>query len=201
MPVPGERDTSATSYTERLQSLGSVGWKRLLDVQAPYRWNVRRLLGGRRTVDVGCGIGRNLRHLDEGSVGVDHNPSSVEVCRSRGMVAYETEEFWASAEAVPGRFEGLLAAHLVEHLSREDAAPTLEPYLRVLARGSRVVIICPQERGYGSDTTHRQFFDDSGLRALGTELGLRVERQISFPFPRRAGRWFTYNEFVTIART
>ena len=48
-------------------------WKRILDVQAPYRWNLRRLLGTRRTLDVGCGIGRNLVNLPVGSVGVSRH--------------------------------------------------------------------------------------------------------------------------------
>ena len=33
-----------------------------------------------------------------------------------------------------------------------------------------------------------------------TALGLTVDRQFSFPFPRAVGKVFTYNEFVTIAR-
>ena len=36
--------------------------------------------------------------------------------------------------------------------------------------------------------------------ALCTALGLTVEKQYSFPFPRFAGKVFTYNEFVTVAR-
>ena len=32
-----------------------------------------------RTLDVGCGIGRNLAALPPGSLGVDHNPTSIEV--------------------------------------------------------------------------------------------------------------------------
>jgi hypothetical protein len=43
------------------------------------------------------------------------------------------------------------------------------------------------------------FTDQPALAALAGELGLRVERQYSFPLPRRAGRVFTYNEFVTVA--
>jgi len=45
-------------------------------VQAPYRRNLRRLVGDRAVLDVGCGIGRNLANLGPGSVGVDHNAHS-----------------------------------------------------------------------------------------------------------------------------
>jgi hypothetical protein len=39
------------------------------------------------------------------------------------------------------------------------------------------------------------------VAALARDLGLTVARQYSFPFPRAFGRLFTYNEFVTVART
>ena len=54
--------TDVPAYADRLQTLEQARWKQLLDVQAPYRWNIRRL-GLGRTLDVGCGLGRNLAHL------------------------------------------------------------------------------------------------------------------------------------------
>lgn len=191
-------DTSSASYTARLTTLESPRWKRVLDVQAPYRWNLRRLLGARPTLDVGCGVGRNLQNLPAGSVGVDHNSSSVEVCRSRGLEAYTTEEFWPSP-AARRPFRGLLAAHLVEHLPREEAVGVLAPYVALLSPDALVVLVCPQERGYRSDPTHRHFYDTAALDALCRELGLAVRQAFSFPLPRRAGPWFTYNEFVVVA--
>ena len=195
MPEPPGGDTTARSYTARLIRLQLRGWKRLLDVQAPYRWNLRRLLGERRVLDVGCGIGRNLAHLPAGSVGVDHNEHSVWVCRQRGLAAYLPDEF-AAPEAP---FEGLLAAHLLEHLPAGQAADVLRGYLPYLQPGARVVLICPQERGFASDATHTVFLDDDALRQVCAELGLTLQWQSSFPFPRWMGKLFTYNEFVTVA--
>jgi SAM-dependent methyltransferase len=194
--TPEERDTSGTDYTVRLTRLQTARWKQVLDVQAPYRWNLRRLLGDRRVLDVGCGIGRNLANLPAGSVGVDHNEHSVLDCRAQDLEAYTVDEFLARPL---GRFTGMLAAHLVEHLPPNGAADVLRLYLPHLAPGARVVLICPQERGYASDATHTVFFDHDKLRQLTAELGLVLERQMSFPFPRWAGRVFTYNEFVTVA--
>lgn len=198
--MPGDAqggDTTASSYTTRLMRLQFRGWKQLLDVQAPYRWNLRRLLGDRRVLDVGCGIGRNLAHLAAGSVGVDHNEHSVRVCREHGLTAYMPDEFAAQQVAAP--FEGLLAAHILEHLPAGQAGQVLRGYLPYLQAGARVVLICPQERGFASDDTHTVFIDDDALRQVCQELGLVLQRQSSFPFPRRMGKLFLYNEFVTVA--
>lgn len=195
---PGE-GTASAAYTARLAGRSRAGWKQFLDVQAPYRWNLRRLIGDRRTLDVGCGIGRHLANLPAGSVGVDHNAHSVAECRAGGMTAYTVEEFLGSPPAAP--FDGMLAAHLVEHLPAGEAGTVLKPYLPYLASGAVVVLICPQERGFASDPTHTVFHDQPMLAALATELGMTVERQYSFPLPRFTGRVFTHNEFVTVART
>ena len=52
------------SYADRLRRKEDARWKQVLDVQAPYRWNLRRQELG-RTLDVGCGIGRNLVSLSD----------------------------------------------------------------------------------------------------------------------------------------
>ncbi|MEN3305709.1 MAG: hypothetical protein V7603_1911 [Micromonosporaceae bacterium] len=191
--------TRDESYAQRLQLLSSARWKRLLSAQAPYRWNVRRLRLG-RTLDVGCGIGRNLRHLDGDGVGVDHNATSVRVAREAGLVAYRPDEFLESGHARPGAFDSLLLAHVLEHLPEQDVRGLLTSYLPYVRSGGTVVFITPQERGYASDATHVRFIGFAEATALATEVGLRVSRTYSFPLPRFAGRFFTYNEFVVVSR-
>lgn len=190
--------TDGADYTERLQRVGGARWKQWLNVQAPYRWHIRRLRLG-HTLDVGCGLGRNLAHLGGDGVGVDHNPSSVRYARARGLRAYTVDEFLASEHARPGRFDALLAAHLVEHLSAADAHEVVSMYLPYVRDGGRVVLITPQERGYASDATHVRFVGFAEAAALADGMGLRVRRQYSFPLPRLTGKVFTYNEFVTVA--
>jgi SAM-dependent methyltransferase len=197
---PESASTESANYTDRLARLQQPLWKRVLDVQRPYRWNVRRLFGDREVLDVGCGIGRNLGHLAPRGVGVDHNEHSVRVCRQLGLTAFTVDEFGGSEYATPGRFGGMLAAHLVEHMPRAEAVRVLAGYLDYLAPGGVVVLICPQERGYASDATHVEFTDLDGLADVAAQLGLEVERRMSFPLPRFAGKVFTYNEFVLVAR-
>lgn len=197
--VASLESTDGQDYTDRLKRLEGPLWKRVLDVQAPYRWNVRRLFGDREVLDVGCGIGRNLAHLAPHGVGVDHNEHSVRLCRERGLVAFTTEEFAGTEYATPGRFGGLLAAHLVEHMPREQAVDILKGYDKYLAPGARIVLICPQEKGYTTDSTHVAFTDFDGLADVAGQLGWAVDRRISFPLPRAAGKVFPYNEFVLVA--
>ncbi|PZG02045.1 methyltransferase domain-containing protein [Micromonospora deserti] len=191
--------TAGEDYTRRLQRLGGTRWKRLLDVQAPYRWNLRRLRLG-RTLDVGSGLGRNLANLGGAGVGVDHNPTSVAATRAAGFEAYTTEEFFRSPHARPDAFDSMLAAHLLEHMPAEQGREVVASYLPFVRSGGRAVFITPQERGYASDASHVRFVGFAEAAEACRDLGLTVERQYSFPFPRAFGRLFTYNEFVTVAR-
>jgi SAM-dependent methyltransferase len=195
---PGRPSTAGEAYARRLNRLGGVWWKRILPVQAPYRWHVRRLRLG-RTLDVGCGTGRNLDHLRGKGVGVDHNPGLVEAARGKGLDAYTPAEFDASPQARQQSYDTLLFSHVLEHMSEREARSLVESYLPYLRPGGRVVVFTPQERGYAADPTHVEFMDFERVQSLCRELGLRVERSYSFPLPRRAGPIFPYNEFVVIA--
>ena len=192
-------DTRDASYAARLKTKEGVWWKRLLNVQAPYQWNLRRQRLG-RTLDVGCGIGRNLLTLDRGSIGVDHNETSVAEARTRGFDALTVEEWAESPQRRPKSFDSILLAHVIEHLDADTGRQVLASYLPYLKPGGKVFFICPQERGYTTDATHVRFTDGDDLAALAREVGLEPGSWFSFPFPRRAGTVFVYNEFCLLAR-
>ncbi|MDQ2838972.1 MAG: class I SAM-dependent methyltransferase [Actinomycetota bacterium] len=195
---PAAPSTSGADYAQRLVALESVWWKRLLDVQRPYRWNLKRNQLG-RTLDVGCGIGRNLATLAAGSVGVDHNAESIALARQRGFTAYTAEEFFADPPAA-GSFDSMLLAHVAEHLTEAEDRDLLDSYLPFLRQGGRVMFICPQRRGYRTDATHVWFAQAADLARLAGAVGLRPERSYSFPLPAMAGGLFTYNETCVLAR-
>jgi 2-polyprenyl-3-methyl-5-hydroxy-6-metoxy-1,4-benzoquinol methylase len=191
--------TADKDYTARLENETAKGWKWLIGVQAPYRRHIRRVVEG-RVLDVGCGIGRNLLHLDGNGVGVDINPHSVESARRSGLTAHTADDFAACADAVREGYDTLLFAHVLEHMPHEQASVLLGEYLTYLRPGGRVVIIVPQEAGFRSDPTHVHFFDLAELAGIEAEHGLVRESGYSFPLPRAAGRFFTHNETVSLSR-
>jgi 2-polyprenyl-3-methyl-5-hydroxy-6-metoxy-1,4-benzoquinol methylase len=167
-------------------------------VQLPYALHLKSLRLG-RTLDVGCGIGRNLKNLPTGSLGVDHNADSIGIARARGLNACTVDELAGRPADEVQDFDAVLLAHVVEHMGEAQADALLSTYLGRLRPGGRVVMITPQEKGYATDATHVRFVDQHGLRSMAERQGLLVERSYSFPFPRRAGRVFPYNEFVLVA--
>jgi 2-polyprenyl-3-methyl-5-hydroxy-6-metoxy-1,4-benzoquinol methylase len=186
------------AYTNRLLRLQQSLWKRALDVQAPYRWNLNRLRMG-RMLEIGCGIGRNLINLGSG-VGIDPNASAVEIACSRGLIAYTPEAFLTSPDYQQASYDSLLLAHVAEHLGVDETISLVARYLNLLKPNGQVVMITPQEAGYRSDPTHVTFIDFVRLREINAALGLEEHRIYSFPFPRIVGKLFRYNEFVFISR-
>jgi SAM-dependent methyltransferase len=196
----GALRTEDARYAERLVKQEMVWWKRLLDVQRPYRIHLRRLDLG-FVLEVGCGLGRNLKNLGEGAgVGIDHNTHSVALARARGVEAFTTEEFKASAYAQPSRFDSLLLSHVAEHMRPSEVVSLLSDYHSFVRPGGRFVMITPQELGFRSDPTHVEFVDFEKGASIAREAQLELVKQYSFPFPRRFGNLFKYNEFVTISR-
>ena len=198
-PPGSGTSTAGESYTDRLATLESSGLRRFIPVQAPYRAHLRSLKLG-RTLDIGCGLGRNLLHIGGNGVGVDHNPHSIATCRARGLTAYTPDEFAASGDSKPGSFDSLLIAHVLEHLDEATSAEMVKSYLPYVRPLGRVVFITPQESGFASDATHIRWVDFDVLRRTAEDAGVSVRRNYSFPLPRFTGKLFRYNEFVQIGQ-
>lgn len=188
---------SPEEYTRRL--LDRPVWKRLFNVQAPYRRHIRRIVEP-PVLDVGCGIGRNLDHLDGKGVGVDTNEHSVSVARERGFVAHTADDFASSEDARRDRYGTLLFAHVLEHMDLDDARALVGEYLPYLKPGGLVVAIVPQEAGFASDPTHVSHVGPDEIDTIARFNGLDVCSVYSFPFPKWAGRAFRHNETVGLLR-
>ncbi|SMF75832.1 class I SAM-dependent methyltransferase [Pseudobacteriovorax antillogorgiicola] len=191
-------DTKTVNYTSRLESKELARWKVLFNVQAPYRWNLRRLKLG-YTLDVGCGIGRNLIHLGGNGVGVDHNQTSVSVARARGLQAFTAKEFH-NLNYAQKSFDSLLIAHVLEHMTYKEGFRLVKDYLPYVRTDGSIVFITPQEAGYRSDSTHVEFIRFAELESMCNDLDLSIVKSFSFPFPRFTGSFFKYNEFIVVAK-
>lgn len=193
-------DTSDADYAMRLSKLHLAKWKRLLRVQAPYHFSLKRLHPG-YFLDVGCGIGRSLDWFRSSSVGVDHNKLAVDFCRSRGLIAFTPDEFIKTHYASSGQiFDSLLFSHVLEHMTESDAMALIHQYTSVLKEDGQIIIITPQEAGFKSDSTHVNFTDFETIAKILSNLNFRSRVVKSFPFPRCVGKFFKYNEFIVTGR-
>jgi 2-polyprenyl-3-methyl-5-hydroxy-6-metoxy-1,4-benzoquinol methylase len=191
-------NTQDKDYTNLLVEKQKVGWKGFFDVQAPYRWNLQRLKPG-LTLDIGCGIGRNLINLKGKGIGIDHNLNSVQIARNLGLTAFTPEEFQNSAFNTSQKFDSLLLSHVAEHMKQKEVVELLKEYLPLLKPEGKLILITPQEAGYNSDPTHVRFMDFSRLQNITSQLGFKVFKEYSFPFPRVIGHFFIYNEFISVS--
>jgi SAM-dependent methyltransferase len=197
--VPRQNPGPDRAYTQRLEEISNTWWKRVIDVQAPYRWHIRRLVEG-DVLDIGCGIGRNLVHLGGRGVGVDTNPHSVEAARRRGLTVFTVEDFADSESALVGGYGTLLLAHVLEHMTLAEAEALVSHFLPYRKSDGAIIFIVPQEAGFLSDPTHVSFVDAPQIDHIAESNGLKVEQIYSFPLPRRAGKVFRYNETVALLR-
>ena len=191
-------NTQDKEYTNLLVGKQIVGWKRFFDVQAPYRWNLQQLKPG-LTLDIGCGIGRNLINLKGKGIGIDHNLNSVQVARNLGLTAFTPEEFQNSHFNTSQRFDSLLLSHVAEHMNQKKVSELLREYITLLKPKGKLIIITPQEAGYKSDPTHVEFMDFLKLCNITSQLGFKVLKEYSFPFPRVVGHFFMFNEFISVS--
>lgn len=191
------KGTTQKTYTKRLIGSEETNWKNRLNVQQPYYWNILRLHPG-KTLDIGCGVGRILKKLPNGSIGIDHNKYSIEYVNAHGLRGFMPNEFLSSKQYKGQKFDSILLSHVIEHMEVTDAIALLKTYLPYLAKGGKIIIICPQERGYSSDSTHVTFIDQAIIDGLFEQIDFKTSRSYSFPFPRLFGKVFKYNEFVAV---
>jgi len=193
------KPTNEKNYTDGLLYRQSAWWKKFFNVQYPYKYNIQSLKPG-FVLDIGCGIGRNLLHLNGNGIGVDHNPTSIEVSKSRGLKAYTVDDFLESTYNKPETFDSILLAHVAEHMTGDDFITLLKQYIPLLKNEGKIIVITPQEKGFKSDDTHVQFMDFVTVKNLLKQIDFNITKQYSFPFPRVIGYVFKFNEFVSVAK-
>ena len=183
------------SYFLYLKKNQEAWWKSFFGLRLPYILFLKLQNLG-KTLEVGCGLGRNLRHLKPGSIGVDVIEECVSYCKDRGLDAVLYGDLFERHES----FDSILFSHVIEHLSIADAVGLLEKYVGYLKPGGKLLIIVPQLKGYLSDETHVEFYGVEKLEDLCRRAGLFRTRSGSFPFPKFFGNYFIYNETYFVAK-
>jgi ubiquinone/menaquinone biosynthesis C-methylase UbiE len=92
---------------------------------------------GAPILDAGCGTGLNLRHLPDGSVGVDINPRNVDLLRYRLPSHVIVEGDVEQLPFADASFGTVLCTEVIEHIP--DPALALAEFRRVLQRGGVLI--------------------------------------------------------------
>jgi methionine biosynthesis protein MetW len=154
----------------------------------------------RRVLDLGCATGALATLLKERGpvevVGVERDPGYAAAARERCDIVIEGDVETVDTQDL-GRFDGLVAADVLEHLVDPWAA--LERYAALLEPGCRAVISLPNVAHWttyahlarGSwprepqgihDATHLRWFTLRDAIALAEGAGLRVEHVTRRPW-------------------
>jgi SAM-dependent methyltransferase len=136
-----------------------------------------------RVLDAGCGSGRLLDELrDYGHVtGLDLNPDSVEIARSRG----HEDVVQGAVEHLPWddeTFDLVISLDMVEHTP--DDRVTLRELRRVTTQGGLFLMTVPALRALWSShdvfNNHHRRYDRRMMRALAADTGWTIERMTYF---------------------
>ena len=192
-----EKETQSETYTNQLIKEQRKSIKDKLKWMNPYAVHVKRVCEG-KVLDIGCGIGRNLEYLGSRSLGVDHNEESIKFAQNRGLNAISLIDFKKDFEN--SQFDTFLMAHLLEHMTKDEAKELLKSYIKYLRVGGSIIVICPQEKGFQHDNTHIKFMQFSDIEEVLVASGIKVTRTYSFPFFRFFGKFYVFNEFIVIGK-
>jgi SAM-dependent methyltransferase len=181
---------SGHEYAARFDQLAASG----ADVHGEANLVTALAPTGARVLDAGCGTGRvalRLSELDYDCVGVDLDPSMLEVARSRGPEIPWYEADLASLR-LPGEapFDLIIAAGNVMPLVAAGTGPAVVANLAALLVAGGVLVA-----GFGLDAAHLPIpeptVDLAGYDAWCTTAGLVLEQRFSTwdarPFDSSAG--------------
>lgn len=120
-------------------------------------------------LDIGCGTG-NFLSLAAGRMrawGLDFLPENAACCRQRGLVAAVGSI--AELPFASGSVGGVFAAHVLEHLWRDELLAAASEIRRVLRPGGRAILVVPRPRDiwdFYADPTHVSPMTEARLARL-----------------------------------
>jgi O-antigen chain-terminating methyltransferase len=151
----------------------------LRDRYTPY---ADKFAGQGPVADLGCGRGEFLELLKQRGIdalGVDADEEMVEAVKAKGLNAVKAEvhDFLRSN---PGKFRGVFAAHLIEHLKPEDFAELTRLAAGALQPGGRLILVTPNPRNlsmhlyeFWTDLQHVRFYTPEIAKWVVHQAGFR----------------------------
>jgi len=151
----------------------------LLDRYAPY---ADRFAAGSRVLDLGCGRGEFLQLLAKRGVdglGVDADQEMIAAVTEKGLNAQrgEVQEFLKKPHE---EFDGIFAAHLIEHLRSDQVVELARLAARALRPGGRLILVTPnphnlsmQLHEFWTDLQHVRFYTPEIVRWVVHDAGLK----------------------------
>ena len=99
-------------------------------------------------LDFGCGTGHLVRRLSDLGRADGFETSSYSAAAARQTSP--SSQIYESLAAIPDAvYGGLTAVHVVEHLSDDDVAESLEEWRRIMRPGARALVVTPDLTGFG----------------------------------------------------
>lgn len=132
-----------------------------------------------RVLDLGCGTGLMLEHLNaqHWAVGLDFSPLALDFSRRRGATRLVQGDV-QRLPIVPDSFDIVTALDLAEHVEHDDVF--FREVRRALRPGGRLVLTVPAHPFLWSDHDealfHYRRYTRAELRAKLLAAGLRIER-------------------------
>ena len=174
-------ETSDPDYAQRLVDTQGVWWKKALHVQAPYQANLRRSGLGRASTSGAASAGTWRPSPRAPS-------ASTTTRRRRGRAAPVSpphgRRVGAERAAPPESFDGMLVAHVAEHLTPQDARTILGMYVPLRPGGGSPS--SPRRSAGTRATTPTYVTSGSTSSSSWPATSGSTIRTGSFPFP--AGR-------------
>jgi SAM-dependent methyltransferase len=154
------------------------------------RWYARmmsRYVGAGPYLDFGCGTGHLVRRLSGLGEAAGFEVSEFAAAVARGN-APGCQVYTDTANLPAGKFRGLSAIHVLEHLDDDTVAEVLACWRRVLVAGGRALVVMPDPAGRGrrlagqrwmgyQDPTHINLKSHDQWRDVLRNSGFRVVRE------------------------
>jgi len=136
-------------------------------------------------LDLGCGSGALIQlAVREGYrniKGIDRSPEQVQSSKKNGLGCVEQEDMLETLSALPSDSNDLIVAFaVIEHFQKNEVLQLLDDIFRVLKKGGRFLIHCPNGespfwgRVYYGDAAHEFAFTRWSLNQILFSVGFRA---------------------------